>query len=143
VNFLHSKKKNYVQNQDNLKDESNASNDSDKRITSKDLIESLENNAQVGAFAIAGSHGGTVDVEELELPDSRLSMTQQSQEAASVKITSARVLDDVIIDATPVEDNATPSEGVSKKGLILRYALIAISMLLLLIAIIVPTIIFT
>jgi hypothetical protein len=80
VNFFHSKKKNYVQNQDNLKDESNASNDSDERITSKDLIESLENDAQVGAFAIAGSHGGTVDVEEPELPDSRLSMTQQSQD---------------------------------------------------------------
>jgi hypothetical protein len=70
VNFLHSKKNNDVQNQDNFKDESIASNDSDERITSKDLIESLETDAQVRAFAVPGIPGGTMDVDELEFPDS-------------------------------------------------------------------------
>jgi hypothetical protein len=39
-----------------------------------DLNESLVTDVQVGAFAIAGIPGRTVDVDEPELPDSRLSM---------------------------------------------------------------------
>ena len=86
VNFFNAKqkKKHSVENRDNFKDEGIASNDSDERIITINLTESLETDAQVGAFAIAGIPGGTIDVEEPELPDSRLSM------AAQVNITSSQ-----------------------------------------------------
>jgi hypothetical protein len=51
-----------------------------------DLNDSLVTNAQVGAFAIAGIPGGTIDVNETDLPDSRLSM------AAQVNITSSQIV---------------------------------------------------
>jgi hypothetical protein len=51
------------------------------------------------AFAIAGIQEEMHDLDEAELPDSRLSMAHTSQDASYVKIKSAQVVDDVIINA--------------------------------------------
>jgi hypothetical protein len=71
------------------------------------------------AFAIAGIQEEMHDLDEAELPDSRLSMAHTSQDASSVKITTAQVVNDVII-------NATLLEGVPRIGLILRYNIIVV-----------------
>jgi hypothetical protein len=57
------------------------------------------NNARVGAFNVAGVEEVVSDVEELSLPDRNLSMTQPT----SVPITNARIVDDDIVNAVPLE----------------------------------------
>jgi hypothetical protein len=52
-----------------------------------------------GAFAVAGIQEEMHDLDETELSDSRLSMAHTSQDTSSVKITSAQVVGDVIINA--------------------------------------------
>jgi hypothetical protein len=139
---LKQKEKDSIKNQDFKCYESNVNVDSNEGIATKYVIQSLETNAMVGAFAVSGIEKGMNDLDETELPNSRLSMVRISQDASSVNITSARVVDNVVIDAIQIEDNTTPFEGVPKRGSILRYMLTAIVLFSLLMAIIVPTIMF-
>jgi hypothetical protein len=129
----------------------NVNHDSNDRITQgRDRIESLETKVQVGAFGVAGIQEGTNDVDELSLPDTGLLMTYSNQDPTSVTITSARVVSDVVTNAIPEEDsllklidNDTPKTGNPKKGLILKYSIIAIASLLLLTGIIISVVILT
>jgi hypothetical protein len=56
-----------------------------------------------GAFAGDGIQEEMQFLVETELPDSRLSMANTSQDASCVEITSAQVVDYVILNATPLE----------------------------------------
>jgi hypothetical protein len=152
VNFFQSKQKKKMdnaQNRDNWNNECNARYDSDVWIATKDIIESFETDTQVGAFAVAGILGETDYADEPELPDSRLSMTHSSQDAASVQIISARVVSDVIVNATPIDDSPVGNEVPSnvsadpKKGSILKFRFLATILLLLLTDVIIPAVIVT
>jgi hypothetical protein len=93
--------------------------------------ERLHIDVKVGAFAVAGIGGGISNVEELSLHNETLSMIQQ----APVTITNARVINDDIVSATPLE------------GLILNFStrcwFISIVLLLLLMGIIISVIVLT
>jgi hypothetical protein len=62
-----------------------------------------------GAFAVDGIQEEMHGLDETELPDSRLSMAHTRQDASCVEITSAQIVDYVIL-------NATPLEGVPRRG---------------------------
>jgi hypothetical protein len=114
-NHSRKKKKNSapIQYQDTWKDESSFNHDSYVRTVWKDLIndcevpshnvndESSETNELVGAFAVAGIHGGRNDVNEQSLPNPTLS----TEDTTSVTITSARVVEDVFVNAIPLDDS--------------------------------------
>jgi hypothetical protein len=154
LNFNKSKEKekNSVpnQNQVNLNNESNVNHNSNERITwGRDQIETLETAAQVGAFAITGIQEESNGVDERTLAYSRLSMTHSGQDPTSVTITSARLVDDVIVNVIRIEDSLidkdTPDNvnAVTKKGAFLKYRLIAIVSLLVLVGMIIPAVVLT
>jgi hypothetical protein len=60
---------------------------------------SSEDNLRVGAFNIPGIGGVVSNVEELSLPDRNLSMTQPTP----VPITNARIVNNDIVNAIPLE----------------------------------------
>jgi hypothetical protein len=129
------------QNQVNLNNE---------RITwAEDQIETMETAAQVGAFAITGIQEESNDVDERTLAYSRLSMTHSGQDPTYVTITSARVVDDVIVNAIRIEDSLIDEDipdnvdAVTRKGAFLKYGLIAIVSLLVLAGMIIPAVVLT
>jgi hypothetical protein len=102
----------------------------------------------VGAFEVVGIPEGIHDGDEQGLQYTRFSLEHPDQEAASVTITGAQVVDDVVLNAVPVEDslfdndvlnnrNAAPKQGSRK------YWLICIVSLFLLAGIVIPAVILT
>ena len=161
LNHYRKKEKNSVPTkyQDNWNDESNVNHASYLRTAWKDRIDdrevssqnvgndqSFETNPRVGAFAVAGIRGGRNDVNEQSFQDSTLHATQDT---TSLTITSARVVEDFVINAIPLDNSLFDNEVSSnvnsdpKKGSILKYSLITIISLLLLTGITVPAVILT
>jgi Leucine Rich Repeat len=76
-------------------------------------------------------------------------MTHSGQDPTSVTITSARLVDDVIVNVIRIEDSLidkdTPDNvnAVTKKGAFLKYRLIAIVSLLVLVGMIIPAVVLT
>jgi hypothetical protein len=105
-----------------------------------DLIETLETDSQVGAFAVTGNRGRESNEDEETFQDTPLTQIQRSQNPMAVTITTVQlvdnviVFDDVIVDETSIKGNCINDS-------ILRYMIIAIVFLLM--AIIIPSVILT
>jgi hypothetical protein len=142
LNNLKQKEKHSVENQDFQNYESNVSHESNEGIAAMDPIKSLETDAQVGAFSVAGNRGGESYEDEENLQETPLPQIQPIQNPMAVKITNAQLIDDAVV-FTDIIVNATPIKGFCMKGWILRCMLIAIVSMLLLMAIIIPSVILT
>jgi hypothetical protein len=74
----------------------------DYEVTTTNLArgESFENEIPVGAFAVGGNFG---DMEQRSLPDEGLATTESTKNFAAISITSARLVNDDIVNAVPIK----------------------------------------
>jgi hypothetical protein len=86
-------------------------------------VETLEIPVQIGAFAVAGINRERQDDEESSLPDRSLSMTQITPNKSYIAVTSARLVDDEIVQAVPIENSISKSWT--------KYRLVIFSMIVL------------
>jgi hypothetical protein len=98
----------------------------------------------VGAAAVTAIQDETNYEDELVSEDVSLSQIQSTQDPAIVTIANARLVEDITVDAIPIEESQVGNDNVknSKKGSIRRYMLVTILFLVVIIAIVIAVVFF-